>query len=60
LPIFRDAYHRRRCILPVNGFHEWKRSKKAKQPFAIAMNDGKPFGIGGIRENERNRQHVAV
>jgi putative SOS response-associated peptidase YedK len=35
LPIFREAYLRRRCILP----------------FAIAMRDGSPFGIAGIWEN---------
>jgi len=53
LPMFRDAYARRRCILPVDGFFEWKAIKgvKAKQPFAIAMQDGSPFGIAGIWEN---------
>lgn len=45
--MFKDAYRRRRCILPVDGFFEWKAIKeKAKQPYAIAMKDGKPFGIG--------------
>ena len=44
---------RRRCILPVDGFYEWKaiKGQKAKQPYAIAMKDGKPFGIGGLWEN---------
>jgi putative SOS response-associated peptidase YedK len=53
LPMFRDAYQRRRCILPVDGFFEWKaiKGQKAKQPYAIAMKDGKPFGIGGLWEN---------
>jgi SOS response associated peptidase (SRAP) len=53
LPMFRDAYRRRRCIVPVDGFFEWKaiKGQKAKQPFAIAMKDGKPFGIGGLWEN---------
>jgi putative SOS response-associated peptidase YedK len=53
LPMFREAYARRRCILPVDGFFEWKAIKgtKAKQPFAIAMRDGSPFGIAGIWEN---------
>ena len=56
LPTFRDAYRSRRCILPVDGFYEWMAVKgaKAKQPFAIAMKDGKPFGIGGIWENWRD------
>jgi putative SOS response-associated peptidase YedK len=49
LPMFRDAYQRRRCILPVDGFFEWKaiRGQRAKQPYAIAMKDSKPFGLGG-------------
>jgi putative SOS response-associated peptidase YedK len=53
LPMFREAYVRRRCILPVDGFFEWKAIKgtNAKQPFAIAMRDGSPFGIAGIWEN---------
>lgn len=53
LPMFRDAYARRRCILPVDGFFEWRAIKglEAKQPFAIAMRDGSPFGIAGIWEN---------
>src|SRR6266496_4115699 len=47
LPTFRDAYSTRRCIVPVDGFFEWKaiKGQKAKQPFAIAMKDGSPFGI---------------
>jgi putative SOS response-associated peptidase YedK len=53
LPTFRDAYGRRRCILPVDGFFEWKaiKGQKAKQPYAIAMKDGQPFGISGLWEN---------
>jgi putative SOS response-associated peptidase YedK len=53
LPSFRDAYRTRRCIVPVEGFFEWKaiKGQKAKQPYAIAMKDGAPFGIAGIWEN---------
>jgi putative SOS response-associated peptidase YedK len=53
LPTFRDAYRRRRCIVPVDGFFEWKaiKGQKAKQPYAIAIKDDSPFGIGGIWEN---------
>jgi putative SOS response-associated peptidase YedK len=57
LPMFREAYRRRRCILPVDGFYEWKpvKGEKAKQPYAIAMRDGQPFGIGGLWENWKDR-----
>jgi putative SOS response-associated peptidase YedK len=53
LPTFRDAYRNRRCIVPVDGFFEWKaiKGQRAKQPYAIAMKDGAPFGIAGIWEN---------
>jgi len=53
LPSFREAYRKRRCILPVDSFYEWKaiKGQKAKQPYAIAMKDGSPFGIAGIWEN---------
>jgi putative SOS response-associated peptidase YedK len=53
LPAFREAYRGRRCIVPVDGFFEWKaiKGRKAKQPYAIAMKDGAPFGLAGIWEN---------
>jgi putative SOS response-associated peptidase YedK len=53
LPTFREAYARRRCILPVDGFFEWKaiKGQRARQPFAIAMKDGSPFGIACLWEN---------
>jgi len=49
-PMFRDAYARRRCIVPVDNFFEWKavRGAKAKQPYAIALRSGEPFGLAGI------------
>jgi len=54
LPMFRDAYRLRRCILPVDGFYEWMATKGGKQPYAIAMKDRSPFGIAGIWENWKN------
>ena len=53
LPMFRDAYARRRCIMPIDAFFEWKAilGQKAKQPFAIGMKDRSPFGLAGLWEN---------
>jgi putative SOS response-associated peptidase YedK len=51
LPTFRDAYARRRCIVPVDGFFEWHATREGKRPYAVAMQDGSPFGIGGLWEN---------
>jgi putative SOS response-associated peptidase YedK len=51
--MFRDAYTRRRCIMPVDLFFEWKaiKGEKVKQPYAIGMKDGSPFGLAGLWEN---------
>ena len=56
LATFREAYAQRRCIVPVDGFLEWRAMKDArsKQPYAIAMRDGSPFGLAGLWENWRN------
>ena len=53
LPSFRDAYQRRRCLLSVDNFFEWRAIKgaKAKQPYAIAMKSGEPFALAAIWEN---------
>ena len=53
-PAFRDAYRARRCIVPVDGFFEWRATKGGRWPYAIAMKDGSPFGIAGIWENWRS------
>jgi putative SOS response-associated peptidase YedK len=47
LPTFREAYSKRRCILPVDGFYEWKAAKNGKQPYAIAMKDRSPNPLIG-------------
>jgi putative SOS response-associated peptidase YedK len=43
----------RRCVVPVDGFFEWRamRGARGKQPYAIAMEDGSPFGLAGLWEN---------
>src|ERR1700758_366976 len=39
-PAFRDAFQRRRCLVPVDSFYEWKKTGTGKQPHAIALADG--------------------
>jgi putative SOS response-associated peptidase YedK len=51
LPTFRNAYARRRCLVPVDGFFEWHATSEGKRPYAVAMRDGSPFAIGGLWEN---------
>ena len=56
LPMFRDAYALRRCIVPVDGFFEWQAIKgaRAKQLYAITTKDGSPFDLTGLWENWKN------
>ena len=49
-PSFREAFKKRRCIIPADGFYEWKRTDGTKQPFFFRMRDESPFGFAGLWE----------
>jgi putative SOS response-associated peptidase YedK len=49
-PSFRAAFRRRRCIIPSDGFYEWKAEGKAKQPMYIHMEGRALFGMAGLWE----------
>jgi putative SOS response-associated peptidase YedK len=47
-PMFRDALARRRCLVPADGFFEWKKQGKAKQPMWIHPKQGRVFAFAGL------------
>lgn len=49
-PAFRGALRYRRCLVPADGFYEWQRVGREKQPFHIRMCDGEPFAMAGLWE----------
>jgi putative SOS response-associated peptidase YedK len=51
---FKKAFEKRRCLVPVDGFFEWKTIGKRKQPYMIAMVDRAPFTLAGLWENWKN------
>ena len=55
-PMFRAAYAKRRCLLPVDNFFEWRQAKGKgpKQPYAIAMKSGEPFALAAVWESWRH------
>ena len=54
-PMFRDAFKWRRCLIPADGFYEWKRSATGKQPWRFTMADKEPFAMAGIWEEWRKQ-----
>jgi len=47
-PAFRDALKFRRCLIPADGFYEWARRGKGKQPYCFEVNEGELFAFAGI------------
>ena len=47
-PAFRDSLRFRRCLIPADGFYEWQRTEKTKQPFCFEVNDGGLFAFAGV------------
>jgi len=47
-PMFRDAFRRKRCLVPVDAFYEWRREGKSRQPFAIRRADGDVLALAGL------------
>ena len=50
LAAFRDAMKSRRCIVPAEGFYEWQRTGKNKQPFCFEVRNGELFAFAGLWE----------
>jgi putative SOS response-associated peptidase YedK len=53
-PAFRNAYKRRRCLLPADGFYEWRKAaepKGKKTPMYVRMKSREPFAFAGLWES---------
>jgi putative SOS response-associated peptidase YedK len=50
-PAFRSAMKYRRCLVPADGFFEWKRDGENKRPYFVRRRDGGPIAFAGLWEN---------
>jgi putative SOS response-associated peptidase YedK len=53
-PAFRDAFKSRRCLIPADGFYEWQKTGKTKQPFCFEIGKEELFAFAGIWERWKN------
>ena len=55
-PSFRVAFQRRRCLIPADGFYEWKIEDGHKYPYLFTLKDRKPFTFAGLWETWRSQE----
>ena len=49
-PAYREAFRRRRCLVPISGFYEWRQQGGRKSPYYIRAADGAPLACAGVWE----------
>ena len=55
-PAFREAFAERRCLIPADGFYEWRRDEKGKVPIWLSRPDHELFAFAGIWAEYRPRE----
>jgi putative SOS response-associated peptidase YedK len=59
-PAFRDAIRKRRCLVAVDAFYEWRHEGKRASPFVVRRADGKPFALAGLWERWVSRDGEVI
>jgi putative SOS response-associated peptidase YedK len=59
-PAYRTAFKHQRCLIPTEGFYEWKKKGRTKTPFLIRRKDGEPFGMAGLWERWHGKDDETI
>jgi putative SOS response-associated peptidase YedK len=59
-PAYRDAFIRKRCLVPVDSFYEWKKEGTVRQPYRVVRRDGRPLALAGLWTGWRDPSTEAV
>jgi putative SOS response-associated peptidase YedK len=57
---YKAAFQRRRCIVPISGFYEWKKDKDGKKPFAIHLKETPIMSVAGIWESWQDKENKKI
>ncbi len=57
---YKTPFKKRRCIIPLSGFYEWKRTKDKKRPFAISLKDQNILSVAGVWEHWESKDDGEV
>ena len=57
---FRESFAKRRCLVPADGFYEWRRDPGRRQPFVFRRVDGAPLAFAGLWSGWRDRESGEV
>ena len=52
---FKGAFYRRRCLIPFDGFYEWKKINKIKKPYRIVRDDKSIFSVAGLWDSWKGK-----
>lgn len=53
-PLFREAFRDRRCLVPADGFYEWRRAGSRREPFHIRLRSRRPFAFAALWNEEKD------
>lgn len=59
-PSFRSAFKSRRCVIPVDGFYEWKSAGKKKQPYFIKQSNSELMFFAGLWEEWKSQEEETI
>ncbi len=59
-PAYRAALRRRRCLVPADGFYEWRKTDGRKQPYFIRFKDNELFAFAGLWEHWEGPDHSSI
>jgi putative SOS response-associated peptidase YedK len=59
-PSFGESFQKRRCLIPSDGFFEWRRLGRSQQPFYLQLKDESPFAFAGIWDQWNNGEELVT